>query len=228
MAVYVAVSTRTDIYAVGCANGKDYGAAPRPGQTTHSPSATIRRMLQVTFAEIVRVLEDMRSSVSAAESHGALCGALCASANFPVERWFEEIIPEGSLGEVDDGRDALNLLFEDTVGVLRGDEMQFEPLLPDDDVALEERAKALSQWCQGFLYGLGTGEPLKPEEIPVSVDEILRDLTHIGQASVDLDDQEGEEEEQAYSEVVEYVRVGVQLIHDELYGTRSKQSAGAD
>jgi uncharacterized protein len=188
-------------------------------------------MLQVTFAEIVRVLEDMRSSVSAPESHGALCGALCASANYPVERWFEEIIPEESLAEVDDGRDALKLLFDDTVRALRGDEMQIEPLLPDDDVALEERAKALSQWCQGFLYGLGTGEPLKPDEIPVSVDEILRDLTHIGRASVDLQDQEGEEgeeEEQAYSEVVEYVRVGVQLIHDELYGTRTTQPAGAD
>jgi uncharacterized protein len=184
-------------------------------------------MLQVTFAEIVRVLEGMQSSVSAAESHGALCGALCACVNFPVEKWFDEIIPEESLQDVDDGRDALKLLFEDTVGALRGDEMHFEPLLPDDDVALEDRARALSQWCQGFLYGLGTGQPLKPEEIPVNVDEILRDLTHIGRASVDLDG-ETEEEEQAYAEVIEYVRVGVQLVHDELYSARDRQGQGED
>ena len=40
---------------------------------------------------------------------------------------------------------------------LRGDEMEFELLLPDDDAPLEQRATALSQWCQGFLYGFGTG-----------------------------------------------------------------------
>lgn len=97
--------------------------------------------------------------------------------------------------------------------------MEFQPLLPDDDAALEDRARALSQWCQGFLYGFGTAQPVKPEELPANVDEILRDLTHIGRASVEIDEDD-EEQEQAYSDVIEYVRAGVQLIHDELYETR--------
>ena len=177
-------------------------------------------MLHVTFPEVARILGDLRSSVPAAESHGCLCGALCASADYPIEAWLEEIVPDTQ--EIGESREPLRLLFEDTLRALRGDEMEFEPLLPDDEAALEERARALSQWCQGFLYGFGTAEPLKPEEMPANVGEILRDLTHIGRATVEIDaDEEGQE--QAYSEVIEYVRAGVQLIHDELYEARDKR-----
>ncbi len=177
-------------------------------------------MLHVTFPEVVRVLSDLRSSVPAAESHGCLCGALCASADYPIETWLEEIVPDPA--DLGAGREPLELLFEDTVRALRGDQMEFEPLLPDDDAALEDRARALSQWCQGFLYGFGATKPLKPAEMPANVDEILRDLTHIGRASVEIGDDD-EEQEQAYSQVIEYVRAGVQLIHDELYEARGAE-----
>jgi uncharacterized protein len=177
-------------------------------------------MLQVTFPEIAHVLGDMQSSVPAAESHGCLCGALCAARDYSLERWFEEIVPEESPGASSEDSTPLKLLFEDTVRALRGDQMEFEPLLPDDDVALQDRAHALSLWCQGFLYGFGTAEPLQPEQIPSNVNEVLRDLTHIGRATVELTEV-NEEEEQAYAEVIEYVRVGVQLIHDELQSVRA-------
>jgi hypothetical protein len=189
-------------------------------------------MLQVTFPEIVRVLEGLRSSVPAAEGHGCLCGALCTSAQYPLERWLEEIVPEEEIVSEDDersddnGQGALRLLFADTLRALRGEDMDFELLLPDDDVTLEGRASALSQWCQGFLYGFGTGQPVKMEELPADVSEVLRDLTHIGRASVELGEN-SEEEEQAYAEVVEYVRVGVQLIHDEFREVRDNAPGAA-
>lgn len=179
-------------------------------------------MLQVTFPEVARVLEGLRSSVPAAESHGCLCGALCTSAHYPIERWLEEIVPEGE-GDDEAGRQALRLLFTDTLQALRGDEMDFELLLPDDDVALEARASALSQWCQGFLYGFGTGKQIKAQQLQGNVDEVLRDLTHIGRATVELGGHD-EDEEAAYAEVVEYVRVGVQLIHDELIDVRNTEA----
>jgi uncharacterized protein len=186
-------------------------------------------MLQVTFDEIARVLEGYSSSVPAAEAHGCLCGALCTSGHYPIERWLEEVVPEeddsASPAEVDSP--AVRLLFADTLSALRGDEMDFELLLPDDDRPLEQRATALSQWCQGFLYGFGTGAPVKADEMPTNVDEVLRDLTHIGRATVDAGEQ-GEAEEEAYTEIVEYVRVGVQLIHDELIELRAAESGGAD
>ena len=186
-------------------------------------------MLQVTFAEVARVLEGLGSSVPATEAHGCLCGALCTTPHYPMERWLEEIIPDAERRNDDDSQQALRLLYADTLNALRGDEMNFEVLLPDDDISLETRAGGLSQWCQGFLYGFGTGQPLKEEELPDSVTEILGDLTHIGRASVDLDGgEDGETEEESYAEVVEYVRVGVQLIHDELIPAHAPESGGAD
>ncbi len=173
-------------------------------------------MLQVTFAEVVRVLEGLGSSVPAAEAHGCLVGALCTSPHYPMERWLEEIIPDADRRNDEDNQQALRLLYADTLNALRGEDMEFEALLPDDDVSLAARAGGLSQWCQGFLYGFGTGQPVKQDELPGNVNEILNDLTHIGRASVELEGDGNEGEEEAYAEVVEYVRVGVQLIHDEL------------
>jgi len=179
-------------------------------------------MLRVTFPEIAKVLQELNSSVPAAESHGCLCGALCTTSDYPFARWLEEIVPESDPGEqaADPGREALQLLFNDTLSSLRGDQMEFEPLLPDDDVALVQRANALSQWCQGFLYGFGTGRTGGTEELPADVDEILRDFTQIGRASVELEEA-SEAEEESYSEVIEYVRAAVQLVHDELIPARA-------
>jgi uncharacterized protein YgfB (UPF0149 family) len=148
-------------------------------------------MFQVTFPEVARVLQSLQSSVAAAESHGCLCGALCTMQQYPVESWLDELVPDADEDPADD-RAPLRLLFADTVRALRGGEMEFQLLLPDDDAPLVERAMALSQWCQGFL----------------------------SQASVETG-AEAEEEEQAYAEIVEYVRAGVQLIHDELIELRA-------
>ena len=133
---------------------------------------------------------------------------------YPVESWLDEVVPDADEDPADE-RAPLRLLFADTVRALRGDEMEFQLLLPDDDALLVERATALSQWCQGFLYGFGTGGNVSRDQLSGEVEEVLRDLTHISQASVDTG-ADAEEEEQAYAEIVEYVRAGVQLLHDEL------------
>jgi uncharacterized protein len=183
-------------------------------------------MIQVTFREIASVLESAGSQVAAAEAHGCLCGALCTTPDYPVERWLEELIAaDGEELDIQLPPDeALRLLFVDTHRALRGDEMEFEPLLPDDDEPLERRATALSQWCQGFLYGFGTGKPIREADIKGQVDEVLRDFSHIARAAVDVG-AAGEDEETAYAEVVEYVRVGVQLIHDDLDTIRNADVA---
>lgn len=169
------------------------------------------------------MLQTLQSSVAASESHGCLCGALCTTQQYPVESWLDELVPEPQDEPVEEAA-PLRLLFADTVRALRGDEMEFQLLLPDDDDPLVERASALSQWCQGFLYGFGVGRSVPQEELTGEVEEVLRDLTHISQASVETG-ADAEEEEQAYAEIVEYVRAGVQLIHDELLEVRMAGAA---
>ena len=110
------------------------------------------------------------------------------------------------------------------VRTLVGSDADFEPLLPDDDAPLAERADALSQWCQGFLYGLGSGTTSDPANVSTEAGEIIRDLTEITHVGVDADEQK-EENEVAFAEVVEFVRVGVQLLFVELAPARGEEPA---
>ena len=116
----------------------------------------------------------------------------------------------------------LQNLYDSTVRRLAGNEADFAPLLPDDDRPLTERADALSQWCQGFLYGLGSGTTSDPGKVSIEAGEIIRDFTEITHVGVDADE-ENEENEVAYAEVVEFVRVGVQLLFAELAPARGEE-----
>ncbi|MFL6551169.1 MAG: UPF0149 family protein [Povalibacter sp.] len=178
-------------------------------------------MLQVTFPEIVEVMRSAGSTVPASEGHGCLCGALCVSADYRLERWLEELVELDETAPIPpDLMQSMHTLYQDTVAALRGDQMDFEPFLPDDSVTLEQRATAISQWCQGFLYGFGTTRAIQAGQMPKSVDEILIDFTNIGRAEAQSGE-DSEEDEEAYTQVVEYIRAAVQLIHDELEDLRN-------
>ncbi len=94
--------------------------------------------------------------------------------------------------------------------------MEFELLLPEDAQPLDARTAALAQWCQGFLYGLGASAIQDASGLPGEVGEIVRDFvgdhTRRGRRAI----RATESNESAYAELVEFVRVGVQLLFEEL------------
>ena len=98
--------------------------------------------------------------------------------------------------------------------------MDFDLLIPEDDAPIEERTRALSLWCNGFLYGLGTTGAADPARLSPDAGEVVRDLTEITRAGVDAADGV-EENEAALAELVEFVRVGVQLVFEEAGRQRS-------
>jgi len=110
------------------------------------------------------------------------------------------------------------------VRTLVGNDADFEPLLPDDEAPLIERADALSLWCQGFLYGLGSGSMSDPGEVSIEAREIIQDFTEITHVGVEAGD-DNEASETAFAEVVEFVRVGVQLLFVELAPARGEEAA---
>jgi hypothetical protein len=99
-------------------------------------------------------------------------------------------------------------------------------MLPDDEQPIAERATALGQWCQGFLYGLGSSPIRDLEQLPGSIGEIVRDFTTLTQVGVNEADGL-EDNESAYAELVEFVRVGAQLLFEELSPYRSAAPAAA-
>lgn len=170
-----------------------------------------------TFDDLQRILMQAHALTDAAEAHGTLVGSLCAS-RCTLADWLQEILPDGraeGLAAAD-----LRAVFDSTSGALVEGEMEFQPLLPADDAPITERTTALAEWCQGFLYGLGTGVSV-PEASTLEGDaaEVLRDMTAI--TRVDVDPADGaESNEAAYAELVEFVRVGVQLLYDHLLPLR--------
>lgn len=168
-----------------------------------------------SYDEIQRLLGP---AASAAETHGTLVGLLSTAADDLPGSWIANTLADATESETIPTAaeyDALAALHAATVAALEGGQMAFTPFLPDDDEPLESRVEALGGWCQGYLYGLAVRGLRRFESLPADVSEILGDFASIATAGPDADaDREGSE--QAYAELVEYVRVGAQLIYDQL------------
>jgi hypothetical protein len=89
--------------------------------------------------------------------------------------------------------------------------MDFRPLLPTDDRPLAERTRCLASWVSGFLAGFGAGST-RVEGTDST--EALRLLEQIARAGIDPE-ADDEEQEQAFSELSEFVRVAALLLREE-------------
>lgn len=179
----------------------------------------------IAFDQVAQALDACGSAVHAAEAHGCLVGALCARRVYLPAEWLEELLP----AEPGRARDPaltpglLIELFERSRAVLEAGDMEFEPLLPPDAASLTERVEALGAWTQGFLYGFGAAGPLPKGALPADVAEVLTDFAEVARAGA-VGAESAEVEESALAELVEFVRVGAQLIFDELADLRATQT----
>ena len=181
-------------------------------------------MIAPDYNHIQQLLAQERSLADAAEAHGTLAGCLCGTAGYRVEDWLREILPEARAAR--ETAVALEALFTATADSLLQPDMEFELLLPDDEQRIEVRTAALAQWCQGFLYGLGAGAITDASGLPGDAGEIVRDFIEISRAGVDAS-QDEESNEAAYAELVEFVRVGAQLLFEELGALRHPPAPAA-
>ncbi len=169
-------------------------------------------MLQ--YNELASVLTKLGYADDAASFHGAVCGALCRQKPQEVDPVAllddEEIQPDAQ------ARAELRRVCDQAAQDLADMQVGFTLLLPDEEIGLGERARALGAWCEGFLYGLAGRIKLELRECSDEVREIVKDFTQFTRASLDAGD-DLEVEEGAYAELVEYIRVGAQLVYMELH-----------
>jgi uncharacterized protein YgfB (UPF0149 family) len=190
----------------------------------------------LSFDAIVDALQIAGAISDPAEMHGSLCGLACVLGANAQSLWMAEIFTHGGDPAVADEADAAAVSGREEAAVLLGalatastttleaGDMSFQPLLPGDDESLEQRTTALAAWCQGFNHGLvlavrigDADDALKRE----TVAEIVRDFAELAQLGHVEDEIEGEGEV-AWAELVEYVRVSVQLLFEELAGVRQR------
>jgi uncharacterized protein YgfB (UPF0149 family) len=173
------------------------------------------KSVRLSHAELAEHLIRTGADFNAAEVHG-LASGLVASDVENGARLVSEVlppIPEDDL-RGNECRAALQRLAAETEADMTDDAFRFMPLLPDDAAPLQERVAALREWCEGFLYGLGVGSGL-PGELPPNVIEALEDIGEL--TRVDISDaEETEADEQAFAELVEFLRMATLLIRGEL------------
>lgn len=151
-------------------------------------------------------LEALDARRSASECHGLLCGLLAVHAGEARSLFARLAVDAESPPEL------LGTLYEETLGQMDDEALDFHLLLPGDDADLVTRTRALAEWCDGFVYGAGAGGR-KAANLPAESAEFLRDAMNIARA--DAASASGEGDEAALAELIEYVRMGVLLMRTE-------------
>lgn len=178
----------------------------------------------VQHAELDAALRRCGSSWNAGQVHGLLCGRLAVSGSDGASSWLELVMSETDPNDAlrSECASMLSALCEKTWRQLVERQSEFELLLPDDADPTSIRATAMAQWCEGFLHGLVSekdNEALKARLAAEPLADIIRDMLQITRAAAEDDDAEAEEN--AYVELVEYLRVAAQLTYEELADIRS-------
>ncbi|MDD2893108.1 MAG: UPF0149 family protein [Halothiobacillaceae bacterium] len=169
----------------------------------------------VSFDQVDAALR--HADMQAAEAHGMLIGMACAAGQVTVQDWWVHVFePSDDISGQPDRPEVVDSMYSEAMDSLLDATGNFDLMLPDDEEALELRADALHEWCHGFLYGYGVAGGRDIALLPVEAAELLRDVTQFAQARFDLGE-DAEEDELSYSELVEYVRVGVMLLFETLY-----------
>ncbi|PVY76512.1 hypothetical protein C8D92_105266 [Tamilnaduibacter salinus] len=149
------------------------------------------------------------------ELHGGLCGRLAAGARLDADEWLDVaseqigVAPE-AIQSASDLKQFLSDVYDQTLSGLQAHDMTFQPVLPDDDHALDQRLQALSAWVRGFLEGMAVCASQELGEASGEIREIVEDMVAISQVADGEDD--SEEGELQLLELIEYVRVGAMTI----------------
>lgn len=174
--------------------------------------------LEYDYQILNDALLDMGAICSVAELQGMFCGQLSGVRDRSEEEWLEEMRDFADLSHFDitaEQRDLVVFLLERCRTELDDDAYQFQPLLPDDQCPLTDRAVALGAWCRGYLHGFGASGVTKDTQIPPEVAEVIRDLAQISQAVKEVEGEE-EETEADWIELVEYLRAAVFTVYGEM------------
>jgi yecA family protein len=184
----------------------------------------VNETVSVTYERLQAALQAADAESDAAESHGVICGLICTAGTSSSAHWIEDLLGESNTGSAMAQSAQLLLmdLYSDTLLHLNDGDLGLVLLLPEDDTPLTLRSKALGEWCHGFLYGLALGGVRDDGVRKGNVNEIMHDFYEIANTRFEHELTD-EDEEAAYAEIVEYVRMSVLLCHEELRPLQAPQ-----
>ena len=174
-------------------------------------------------SDLDEALENCDSGRNSIQAHGLLCGYIMTHGLKLHDMWLNRMFENSSNEKGDKYKYIFDDLFIKTWQQLEGRQSEFELFLPGDDRGLLTSAKAIGSWCDSYLHGLissVTTEKLKKaiNREPTSI--LIKDLLEMTKATIGEEDDD-ETNERSYAELVEYTRIAVQLIFEELDESRN-------
>lgn len=164
--------------------------------------------------DIDALIMRLRLATEASELHGSLCGFLAGGGLMRGTSMLAALQLEGeAIQPTPEDQALMQRLVRQCEKELADPELGFEPLLPEDDRPLVERAEAMVDWCRGFLGGFGLAGAVAHAKLSEEAQEILRDLSTVASSSFDFGNEA--EDEDALIEVQEFVRIAAMLLHTE-------------
>lgn len=183
---------------------------------------------KVEYDTLEESLKRCGSNWDAAQTHGLLTGRLAIAGVPAGPEWLLQVLEGVEEGNAlrTECQKHLDTLYQSTFWQLSERLSEFEPLLPDDDQDVGMRTAALAHWSEGFLHGLVSakhGDALKERLAAEPLSDIIKDMLQMTRAGLDEESDE-EENESAYVDLVEYLRVAAQLCYEELADIRNPKS----
>jgi len=168
--------------------------------------------LDELYPELEHQLAHLNAEMDATECHGVLCARFCVELRPDPAAWVYEVIgPQDANNlQVQASQESLAHLYQYTEQAFHAALEDFRLLLPDEEEDLNVRMQALVNWCSGFVSGLGLSGIKIDDSLDPAVDEILQDLIEVTRMEIDVEDDDANEA--AFTEILEYVRVGVMTI----------------
>ncbi len=184
--------------------------------------------LTIDHNELQAALRRCGSTWNAGQTHGLLCSRLALAGAEGAARWLAQVLadtdPDNALRSECEAM--LDALCTATWQQLAERQSEFMLLLPGDGDSNQVRAEAMGQWCEGFLHGLVSethGDKLRERLASDPLSDIIKDMLEITRATVD-DETDADGNDNAFSELVEYLRVAAQLTYEELAEFRGSVS----
>jgi uncharacterized protein YgfB (UPF0149 family) len=174
------------------------------------------------FEEVANLFASVMLDVHPSFVHGCWIGLIAGGRHHSPKAWVE-FITQKTDGWSSQGLPVQHMFLsiaEASVEQLGDMHYVLQLLLPDDEDPLEDRVHAVSEWCNGFIRAIKDSKIDVTTYLGNDAKEAFADMEDITQVSIDVEHDPQAEEN--YAEVVEYLRVAVSLIHQDILSGRTQ------
>ncbi len=167
--------------------------------------------------ELIQIsLAPLNLPLSISELHGLLCGYICAGSKSQAEAYLRTLMASFKQLDAKDASALLFTCFSISQHLIEAFDFSFQLLIPDEDTSLDERARAFSDWCEGFTQGLTLSDVgfdhFHDQEAQHALGHI-EEFAQLDHDSLVMD----ENDEYALLEIQEYTRLAVLRLYGDLH-----------